>query len=332
MPRSKPSHNADSSGTHPKHPYFNRGCLRFGGELAKDSNTLIICGVARSGTSMAAKLVEGLGIFLGERKDPVVLEDVEMAAALEKDDHRLEQLIEQRNQAHAMWGFKRPSAYKYLLPIMSKFRNPAVIVTMRDLAAISARNVVAIGMDQREALEAALDESIGLLGFLRQLPPALPVLLMSYEKSLLYPGGAAKQLAEFLGIDDPRLIAQAKSSVQKENPAYWGSARKATIQGQVARVKDNRMLIGWAKHPDDSQVTIRVIVNDRDIGQFQADVARPDLVAKNIGHGSYGFAIDVSEHLKAGPNTIVVMDAKTNEELRNSPLNVAVKRHAKVSQ
>lgn len=332
MPRSKPPQKTDSSDAHPKHPYFNRGCLRFGGALTAGPNTLIVCGVARSGTSMAAKLVEGLGIFLGERKDPVVLEDVEMAAALEKDDGSLEHLIEQRNRAHQTWGFKRPSAYKYLLPLLPKFRNPAIVVTMRDLAAISARNVVAIGMDQREALEAALNESIGLLSFLRQLPPKLPVLLMSYEKSLLYPGDAAKQVAEFLGIDNPRLIARAKSAIQRENPAYWGSARKATIQGWVARVKDNKTLLGWAKHPDDSQVTVRIVVNDQDIGQFQANVERPDLRAKNIGHGSYGFAIDVSEHLRSGPNTIAVMDAKTNEELRNSPLNVAVRHHAKADQ
>ena len=79
--------------------------------------TLILTGLARSGTSMLAQAVRAAGIPIGATANNVVREDTEIAAALDVGDFaKLDALVAARDAAHQVWGFKRPNLHAMLGP------------------------------------------------------------------------------------------------------------------------------------------------------------------------------------------------------------------------
>ena len=67
--------------------------------------TVIVVGVPRSGTSMIASALRGIGISLGDTLDGAVMEDLELASALEANDQAaLAFLIERRNKSLSNLG------------------------------------------------------------------------------------------------------------------------------------------------------------------------------------------------------------------------------------
>ena len=120
-----------------------------------ETRTLIVVGVARSGTSMVAGVLEKLGVFMGTRRDQIVFEDTELAAMLEAQPpiENARDWLRARDSVHQVWGWKRPDAFKYLSSYLPAFRNPCLIVTFRDLLAISMRNAIAVESDPWQGLE-----------------------------------------------------------------------------------------------------------------------------------------------------------------------------------
>src|SRR5688572_21236041 len=106
--------------------------------------TVIVVGLPRSGTSMIAAVLRALDVYIGTEIDGAVFEDRQFAAALASGHpEELARLIDERNAAHAIWGFKRPEAYRQLELLIPLCRNPRVIVTFRDILAIALRNRLA---------------------------------------------------------------------------------------------------------------------------------------------------------------------------------------------
>ena len=69
------------------------------------NRTIIVTGVARSGTSLIAALLKTAGVFMGEFLYDVVNEDAHMLELLRSRDRTLlKQLIRQRNGKHASWA------------------------------------------------------------------------------------------------------------------------------------------------------------------------------------------------------------------------------------
>ena len=79
-------------------------------------------------------------------------------------------LIQARNAQHSVWGFKRPEAYKQLARLCSLCRNPRVIVTFRDVLAISLRNNIAMQLDPIKMLPNLVSQYEVLVSTIRRLP------------------------------------------------------------------------------------------------------------------------------------------------------------------
>src|SRR5215469_16051319 len=82
------------------------------GPGATAQRTLLITGLARSGTSMLAALLQAAGVWLGDHVYQPINEDAEITQMLRaRDLSRLDALIERQNADTPLWGFKMPDLH-----------------------------------------------------------------------------------------------------------------------------------------------------------------------------------------------------------------------------
>ena len=99
-----------STGRHLAHLAPPRGRKR-----ASQEKTLLITGLARSGTSMLAALLEAAGVWLGDHVYQPINEDAEITQMLRaRDFTRLDALIERQNARTPIWGFKMPDLHQFM--------------------------------------------------------------------------------------------------------------------------------------------------------------------------------------------------------------------------
>lgn len=179
--------------------------------------TIIVVGVPRSGTTMAAKALEKLGVFLGSEIDAPVQEDQRLSRALESATGELSDVILAYNNAHEIWGFKRPTAYQTI--DLSLFRHPRLVVTFRDPLAIAKREQVSMVSDFRDQLRRATEWSAKLADFaLRQ---SVPTMLISYEKALQRPERFVRGLSRFIGMQPDDVLLRAAVDVIRPSPSEY---------------------------------------------------------------------------------------------------------------
>ena len=175
------------------------------------TSTTIIFGVARGGTTMAARVISCLGIDLAEGSN-INFEDEQfnlqkLGLHPKRDQQQLTadllKRMEQRNNEHDHWGWKYPNAAAYLPLIEAQVRNPRLVCILRDPLASSSRELRADaikqqGNEQRRLRQAmrAIDTNIALI---HQV--AHPTLMVSYEKAIQKPAPFVRALALFLGIE-----------------------------------------------------------------------------------------------------------------------------------
>ena len=222
----------------------NDGLLLLRPSRVEPERTVIVTGLARSGTSMVAALLHAAGLPLGTELDAVVREDREIARNLGQPG--LAPVVAARNAAHAVWGFKRPNLHAFGPDFVSAFRHPRVIVTCRDAVALGRRSMLSEhhqdGFAAREAEAAAL-EGLALLRFASALP--CPVLLVSYEKAVQAPLRLARALLGFTGLAaDAAVVAQA---VQADHPDYLIQTERR-FHGFIDGIQGD-VMHGWAADP-----------------------------------------------------------------------------------
>ena len=116
-------------------PAINIGVIQTGGKAAKrkasSNRTILVTGIARSGTSMVAAVLRAAGLHMGDFVHDVVHEDGQMQEILQsRDTAMLRRLIGQRNTQHKQWGFKLPSLHTLMRhDEVGLFRNPHLIAT-----------------------------------------------------------------------------------------------------------------------------------------------------------------------------------------------------------
>lgn len=274
---------------------LNYGAVRRNDAPPTTETTLIVAGLPRSGTSMVAAILLDLGVFMGDRIDGAVFEDVEFAAAMESGQRdALSQIISQRNTRHRLWGFKRPEAYKHLDRLCAACRNPRIIVMFRDILAIAVRNSIAVQLDPIQSLPRLLSDYEALLGALERV--RVPMLLLSYEKCVQFPVETVKEIASFAGIEiTDQVVNEAAALVENGNPRYVRAAR-LHYEGQVGRFNEGR-LHGWAKahNADDMRVAVELELDGKIVQRVVADTFRPDVQRAGYGDGRYGFAFEIGK-------------------------------------
>lgn len=282
--------------------------------------TIIVLGVARSGTSMIAAALTSLGIPMGAGKESIVYEDIELARAMElKDLELLKSIIRARNSKHAVWGFKRPSASAQMARIARLFRNPRFVVVFRDIFAIAVRNRISVSANLYNDMQSSLTQYGKILSFIQT--SQFPTMLVSYEKALARREPFVRALSEFVGIYEERLINDAISSVEPEPLRYLQNARLTNVTGVLDPLTKNK-IGGWAKPSNgDHFITVELYINGSKTMELSANLFRLDLKEKGMhATGNCGFLFDLTGKSDLKDGDIVSVRPKGEmRELNSSP-------------
>ena len=189
---------------------LNKGSFQLYSDLPVPvDSTFLIIGQARAGTSMVSKLLNELGVNMGEKIGPVY-EDNELGLFVRDLSNGVTpsgfiKSISKRNNLHHKWGWKRPDLYSYLEVVLPNIRNPRIICCLRDVVAISARNRIAlsssIGEEEIETMS-LLNEALAVQKMIFEKIQSfkLPSLLISYEKAFSLPKSFLFSLSQFSGL------------------------------------------------------------------------------------------------------------------------------------
>lgn len=258
----------------------------------KDDATIIVCGIARSGTSMIGAVLHALGVYLGETFDQAVFEDVELSKALEKDSPKLTSIIARNDQNHRVWAFKRPSSFRLITSHLSKFRGPRLVVIFRDPLAIAKRNEISMKQPLLPQLAQSALGTVELANFVTT--SQIPTFLVSYEKALFDPPEFVKSLIQFCGLEaSDSTIENAVKAVRNGPEVYLRSSQIRT-EGSFDRCDD--FAHGWAVLiPSAQPATVIIKANGLEVGRGIAGLSRPDLLAAGIGNAA--FKIKLPENL-----------------------------------
>jgi SGNH hydrolase-like domain, acetyltransferase AlgX len=73
---------------------------------------------------------------------------------------------------------------------------------------------------------------------------------------------------------------------------------RTRVEGRLEAVVDGRA-VGWARDPErpDEAIEVRVLVDGEPVASGVADVDRPALLAAGVGHGRYGFDLQLPDRL-----------------------------------
>ena len=185
---------------------------------ASSPKTVVIFGAARGGTTIVARVVQSLGIHLGDdiginlEDDAFNLQKLQLLPSKEPEALKasLLQTIQERNQARDVWGWKYPNAARYLPLILPALRNPLFICVFRDCISTSSRMLgpkMSKGKNPLNVLDVNLNTQMENLRLMRN--SNVPSLLCSYEKSISDPTDFVKTLANFLGVNFNKRVLKA---------------------------------------------------------------------------------------------------------------------------
>ncbi|OAN80834.1 hypothetical protein A8B78_10705 [Jannaschia sp. EhC01] len=189
---------------HPKSKYLTSLPVFAEDPSAPAPRTVVCFGTARGGTSMVAGAILGLGVPMGEGigrnlEDPAFNLDWHKGTAAEFTAHA-RQIIETRNAAHPVWGWKFPNAARYLESLVADLRAPHLVCVYRDPVPMALRarpsmkeaaSVVAKRL-RAQVRNTAMIEALGV-----------PCLMVSYEKAAAHPIVFIEELAGFLNLPVP---------------------------------------------------------------------------------------------------------------------------------
>ena len=266
------------------------------------SKTIIVVGVARSGTSLFSGVLHHLGVFMGEKACDPVFEDFRLAEAFESNKHdEAKAIIEEYNNHHSTWGWKRPGSLNYLDSFIKLARNPVCLFVFRDIFAITNRNRISAGVDIVRGLEMTLNHYKKMVEFIRTQNPC--GLVFSYEKSFEFKKEWVDLLVESLEIvTTPQQRDKALDFITRNPADYLKSTRAQNNMGYVGRISKSKVL-GWARNKGSLvPLTVILYINNQRILCTQADQFRQDLLAKGIhpkGKCGFEFNIDGMVDLKA---------------------------------
>jgi hypothetical protein len=289
--------------------------------------TVVVAGLGRSGTSMIAAVLKAAGICMGELTATGTHEDQHLAALLQQRRRRdLRRLIEERNAAYELWGFKLPSRQILEHSLIRLLRRPYLVVIFRDILAIAGRRQVSRGEDLKHQLSQSLREYNRLLYFLEQINQ--PCLLISYEKALLNPDVLVDHLDHFLNLNlDDNTRATCKASIEVSPETYRREVRdQSGWQGRLEEIGKGRIK-GWA-FVEQAHVPAQVEIRVNGILRHccLADMHRADVQKEHqLKTSACGFRVelsDPSEQLRPG-DRVSARIATFQMDLRNSPLTLA---------
>ncbi|MEL6617684.1 MAG: hypothetical protein AAFP16_02325 [Pseudomonadota bacterium] len=221
--------------------------------------TLVVLGVERGGTSMAAGVLRAIGVPMGptaglNHEDPLFLRD---------DPEKLQNAVRTRNKEHQMWGFKVPKA-SLQLPFWERtLRNPFYVVVYRNSMSIvdswqqrGARGGPVAVLDRISQYQNAI------LDMAKKT--SAPILFVNYERAVADEASkraTIRDCAAFAGIElDQTLEDRAVAMMTGDGKGYVNLpehhflVRPAAPDGPRAAMPlregnpDHRDAKGWVRH------------------------------------------------------------------------------------
>lgn len=180
--------------------------------------TVPIIGIPRGGTTMVAKVVEALGIPLGPKEDLERFNMEDQTMHVEAWDTQV-RCLRERNNTHAIWGWKDPTGVTSVQRIIFALRNPHIVIVFRDmLATLQAemRYDVEFHPETSRPFDTVIEQTLNWWNdnfrFIRNVH--VPMLLVSYERALINPELFIEEIAVFLRVNlTPLQMEKAKSCI-----------------------------------------------------------------------------------------------------------------------
>ena len=309
--------------------------------------TIIVSGAARSGTSMVAAALDAAGLWLGDRLDGACFEDVDLACVAERPlawHRRLERMltapkhwrsalrgfdldglgaeVARRDTIQERWGFKRPNVLQRLgRDGLALFREPRVILCLRDPVALAQRSVIADGVTLDEALRNARRQVDAAMAIAQTID--CPTLLVSFEKAKAHRDGFLSELFSFCDLDvEPSCYSSIHAKGESAGEKYNRIASAPTV-GFLDKPL-GWSLSGWCAAPgsrDPSEVD--VFADGVKLVTAFANRYRPDLLITGCRSAYRGFQIDLRELGLRGSEIIDVVLSGSGVALHDSGYRLA---------
>lgn len=202
----------------------NKGIVELNATSCPNEATIAMLGVARSGTSMVARCIKELGLYIGHTDDAVYEDLVIGPPLLNRNLDDVRSIVLERNKKFEKWGFKKPDAWKLIPELELLLRNPRFVITFRDPLAIAVRNNIAVKAEVIDNMSNSIRSYAKMLSLIKSINS--PCLLVSYEKAVQFPGNFVARLAEFVGLSVPLDVQEkAVKSVVNGRKQYIVNAR-----------------------------------------------------------------------------------------------------------
>jgi hypothetical protein len=284
----------------------------------RGGRTFIVTGLQRSGTSLVASILRQVGIFMGSEINDLVHEDEAIAKILiARNRGGLKQLIRERDATYGTWGFKIPMLCEPLGPDdLALFSDPHIIVPFRDPVSVAVRKSLSEYQDPMRALRTAVDDQASLMEFIERLH--CPTLLLSYEKSLVFPGDFIDAILQFCDLPRGEALRETLIRLIEPNRQDYIAQVRRQYDGVIDGVSGG-CLYGWCCLTNVADpVALDLLVDGQPVLAFVADVFRQDLLDAGFGTGHHGFSIDLAG-LSLRPDALIRVRVATHAvELGNS--------------
>lgn len=271
-------------------------------------------GIARSGTTMTAKVLQALGIDMGFSSKNLVAERLDITFNLEnRKIGNFLRIVRNQNEKQDIWGWKRPKAFQYVHLFENKIRNPHFIVPFRDYVAIANRINLNTNNDFKNSLIDTHRKRYNLLiDFIEKNEK--PIFIFSYEKAIIDKAYYVKSLAGFLGIKDNRKIEKAINKIEANDKEYINKSNR--IRGRIGRIKNGRVM-GWAKAANlTNPVSLKIFINEKFYKKIIAN--KKNKQQPKASNNFFNVAINDIDLVEGSTYKISVLN-HNDEHLKNSP-------------
>lgn len=167
--------------------------------------TVIVVGMPRGGTSLAASILDALGVFMGPQDDLIRGGGFENRVFMESDRDAWVSTTNKLNAKCDIWGFKNPRVIEFIQSLPSNIRNPHLLIVSRDPFAVAQR-WLSIGHDSRglpirsfsDAYRATCDYALQLVDLF--VADRRPRMAVSYERMIHEPLVTIRSISQWLHL------------------------------------------------------------------------------------------------------------------------------------
>lgn len=189
--------------------------------------TIIMTGVARSGTSFIGSIFGNLGVPMARSEDDVVSghwENLELRRALvERRYDDLQRMIGEFDSQYDTWAWKAPAIRNDLKAILKYVRNPCFVFVFKEPLSVAMRKIERNHQeDFVKHFRRMFQAYSGLVEFAQETDR--PCMLVSFDKAAKNAEDTVKSFARYAGVTDYDL-ASVIEKTRADGRNYVGASK-----------------------------------------------------------------------------------------------------------